>query len=96
MTEIIPAILVREFHELKSTLSRLVGVAETVQIDFCDGVYVPSKTWPYTQGITEEGEPVDNDFQKIINEEEGMPFWNDFEFEFHLMVKDAHKNFDKA
>ena len=94
MTEIIPAILVREFHELKSTLSRLVGVAETVQIDFCDGVYVPSKTWPYTQGITEEGEPVDNGFQKIINEEEGMPFWNDFEFEFHLMVKDAHKNFD--
>lgn len=95
MFEIIPAILVKKYDELKDTLSKLVGVVHTVQIDFCDGVFVPSKTWPYANGVTEEGEIVDYNFQKIINEEDGMPFWNEFEFELHLMVKEAHKNFDQ-
>lgn len=94
MFEIIPAILVKRFDELKDTLSKLEGVVHTVQIDFCDGIFVPSKTWPYTEGVNEDGEIRDYNFQKIINEEDGMPFWNQFEFELHLMVKEAHKNFD--
>ena len=31
---------------------------------------------------------------KIINEEEGLPFWEEFDFEFDLMVLNAHKQFD--
>ncbi len=89
MTEIIPAILVKRFDLLQETLANLVGIARTVQIDFCDGIYVPSKTWPYVAGLTEDGEFIDPDFVKIIEEEEGMPYWNEFEFELHLMVKDA-------
>ena len=29
-----------------------------------------------------------------MNEEEGMPFWEEFDFEFDLMVADAVENFD--
>lgn len=94
MFEIIPAILVNKFDDLRNTLSKLEGVVHTVQIDFCDGIFVPSKTWPYSDGVGEDGEILDYNFQKIINEEDGMPSWNQFEFELHLMVKEAHKNFD--
>jgi len=31
---------------------------------------------------------------RILDEEEGMPFWEDIDFEFDLMVLNAHKKFD--
>ena len=42
MTEVIPAILVDDFIELKEKLSQVVGLAKTVQIDICDGKFVKS------------------------------------------------------
>ncbi|MCC6323543.1 hypothetical protein IT400_01995, partial [Candidatus Nomurabacteria bacterium] len=36
----------------------------------------------------------DFEFQKIIREEEGLPYWEEFDFEFDLMVKNAVENFD--
>ncbi len=89
MTEIIPAILEKDFNEIKNKLTFLRGRARCVQIDFCDGVFVPNKTWPFVSGGFE-----DQDLQKIINEEEGLPFWEEFDFEFDLMVADAVENFD--
>ena len=89
MTEIIPAILEKSFEEIKNKLEFLCGRVQTVQIDFCDGVFVPNQTWPFASGGFE-----DSDFHKIINEEEGMPFWDEFDFEFDLMVADAVENFE--
>jgi len=89
MKEIVPAILEKDFGEIKNKLQFLRGRVRTVQIDFCDGVFVPNQTWPFASGGFE-----DSDFHKIINEEEGMPFWQDFDFEFDLMVADAIENFD--
>jgi|SRR3989344_6022076 len=89
MAEIIPAILEKNFNEIKNKLTFLRGRAKTVQIDFCDGLYVPNQTWPFASGGFN-----DYDFQKIINEEEGMPYWEDFDFEFDLMVENATENFD--
>ena len=31
---------------------------------------------------------------KIMNEEQGLPFWDEFDFELDLMVADAVENFD--
>ena len=45
-------------------------------------------------GLLQLGGFEDVDFQKIMNEEEGLPFWKDFDFEFDLMVVDALENFD--
>jgi ribulose-phosphate 3-epimerase len=89
MVEITPAILEKNFNEIKNKLTALRGSVKCVQIDVCDGVFVPSQSWPFSFGGFD-----DYDFRKIINEEEGMPFWEDFDFEFDLMVADAVENFD--
>ena len=89
MSEIIPAILEKNFNEIKNKLSALRTQTNCVHIDVCDGIAVPSQSWPFTSGGFE-----DFDFNKIMNEEEGMPFWEEFDFEFDLMVADAVENFD--
>ncbi|MEK7128055.1 MAG: hypothetical protein AAB933_00620 [Patescibacteria group bacterium] len=90
MTEVIASVLpFKTFEELKNKVGALRGVVKTIQIDFCDGVFVPSQTWPFTQGGFD-----DYEFQKIMNEEQGLPFWDEFDFELDLMVADAVENFD--
>lgn len=89
MSEIIPAILEKNLSEIKNKLAFLRGRTKCVQIDMCDGVFVPSQSWPFASGGFE-----DEDFIKIINEEEGLPYWSEFDFEFDLMVADAMENFD--
>ena len=92
MRDIVPAILEKDFGEIKNKLTFLRGKAKCVQLDFCDGVYVKNQTWPFVLGHL--GGFEDFDFQKIINEEEGLPYWEDFDFEFDLMMADAVENFD--
>ncbi len=89
MAEIIPAILEKNFSEVKNKLTSLREHARCVHIDICDGIAVENQTWPFSSGGFE-----DHNFTKIMNEEEGMPFWEDFDFEFDLMVADAVENFD--
>jgi ribulose-phosphate 3-epimerase len=89
MPEIVPAILEKDFSEIKNKLTFLRGKAKCVQLDFCDGLFVKNQTWPFATGGFE-----DFDFLKIIDEEKGLPFWDEFDFEFDLMVADAYKDFD--
>jgi ribulose-phosphate 3-epimerase len=90
MIEIIASVLpFRTFEELKNKIGSLRGVLPMIQLDFCDGVFVPSQTWPFTSGGFD-----DIDFQRIMNEEIGLPFWDEFDFEFDMMVSDAVENFD--
>src|SRR3989338_3419945 len=84
MNEIIPAILPKNYEELKNKIALVRGVALVVQVDICDGIFVKSVTWPF---------PDDQHFSAILNEEEGMPFWEDVDFELDLMVSDAVQNF---
>ena len=88
MAEITPAILEKDFREIKNKLTFLRGRSKCVQLDMCDGVFVPSQTWPFATGGFE-----DFDFLKIMNEEEGLPFWDEFDYELDLMVADAVENF---
>lgn len=87
MTEIIPAILAKNFDELKEKISFFREYTELVQIDVCDGKFVSTSSWPMNEGDEESTDP-------ILNEEEGMPYWTDVNFEFDLMVLDAHKYFE--
>jgi len=80
MIEIIPAILPENIEELREKMSRVSGLTSLVQIDVCDGKFVPRKSWPYVRGGMEE-------FTKITNEDEGFPFWDSLDFEVDLMVK---------
>lgn len=88
MTEIIPAVLPKDYEDLKNKISLVRGIAPLVQVDICDGVFVKSITWPFVSG------GLDEHFNRILNEEEGMPFWEDIDFELDLMVNDSVQNFD--
>ena len=89
MAEIIPAILPKNYEDMKDKIALVRGHAPLVQIDICDGIFVPNTTWPFSTGGGD-----DFYFQRIINEQEGMPFWEDLDFELDLMVSDAVTNFD--
>jgi|SRR3989344_5792383 len=83
MIEILPAILPRDYDDLAACLGALRGVTSVVQVDVVDGIFAPRVTWPY------------NDmgrFHRILAEEEGLPFWEDFSFEADLMVQSARRD----
>ncbi len=76
--EIIPAVLPQSFKELEEKLGLLQGVAKHAQIDVVDGHLAKGKTWPYRD--TES-------FEKIVQEEHGLPFWDTMDFQFDLMIE---------
>jgi ribulose-phosphate 3-epimerase len=78
--EIIPAILPKNFREIEEKIELIVGLSPLVQIDICDGKFVPSTTWPYWKQ--------DENFEQILREERGMPEWEKINYEFDLMVSE--------
>lgn len=86
--KIIPAILPADYPDLKKHLERVKGVTDFVQIDICNGTYTPSKTWPFTH-------TPDTYFDKMVSQEEGMPFWEDIDFEIDLMVMNPEEVYEK-
>ena len=93
--EIIPAILPKSYEDLKNKISLVKGLVSTVQIDICDGNFVKTVSWPYSAKAS-QGEPFELDqyAQNILNEREGMPFWEEIDYELDLMVSNAKDNFD--
>jgi len=105
MIEIIPAILPKNYEDLKNKIALVRGIIPVVQIDICDGIFIKNITWPFLSvgkrsdlenSKRSDLKETDTDlhFNKILNEEEGMPFWEDIDFELDLMVLDAVENFD--
>jgi len=47
--EIIPAIIPKSFEHLKSQLALVKGIVHLVQIDITDGIFAPTKTWPFVE-----------------------------------------------
>ena len=91
MIDIIPAILPKNYEDLKNKVALVRGIVPVVQIDICDGIFVKTVSWPFlSRGNSRD----DEHFNNIINEKEGMPFWEDIDFELDLMVADAIENFD--
>jgi len=76
--EIIPAILPRDFAELQEKASLVQDFVKTVQIDVCDGQFTPDPSWPYRKH--------DDSFNKILKEEDGLPGWQNLNFEIDLMA----------
>lgn len=76
---ILPAVLPQSLHELEELLSPLQDVARQVQVDVVDGTYAKGKTWPYRDRGT---------FERIVQEEHGLPFWDKIDYQFDLMIMD--------
>jgi len=77
--ELIPAIMPRSFSELREALETISGLAETVQIDVMDGIFVPEKSWPYTDGDYEG-------FLTLAEGRDSFPQHETVDFEADLMV----------
>ena len=98
MADIIPAILPKNYEDLKNKIALVCGTIPVVQIDICDGIFVKTVTWPFVAKAP-QGEPflnsdLDEHFRRILNEQEGLPFWEDIDFELDLMVANSVENFD--
>lgn len=78
MIEIIPAVMPTSTTDLQSKLAQVVGHAPVVQVDIMDGKFVKHVSWPYTED--------EEYFQGILNEDVGLPYWDQFDFEVDLMV----------
>jgi len=80
MTTVVPAIIPHKKEQIEEEIRKVSKFAKLIQIDISDGIFVPTKTWPYNN------QDIDY-FEKLKKEEEGWPMWEDVEFEIHLMVK---------
>ncbi len=78
MIEIIPAILPKSVTDLEVQLSHIQDLGGTVQVDMVDGVYAKNITWPYN---------APGSFDAFANGDEGIPFWQEFEFQFDVMAE---------
>lgn len=75
--EIIPAVVPQSFADLEEHLAKIKDIVRHVQVDVVDGHYARGKTWPYRDSGT---------FEKIVEQEHGLPFWDTLDFEFDLMI----------
>lgn len=78
MIEIIPAIMPHDMKDLEHRASLVQNYVNWIQIDVMDGNFVKPKTWPYKTNR--------ESFESILNEAEGLPFWEKVEYEIDLMV----------
>jgi ribulose-phosphate 3-epimerase len=84
--EIIPAVLPKSLDDLREHLELLRGAVRVVQVDVVDGRLAPGKTWPYKDSAS---------FEKIVTAEHGLPFWDELDFQFDLMIEDPLAQIDK-
>src|SRR3989344_8522581 len=77
--EIIPAVLPQSFKDLEAQLAPLAGIARQAQVDVVGGRYARGKSWPYRDRAS---------FERLVEQEHGLPFWDKIDFQFDLMVED--------
>lgn len=82
---VIPAIIPESYDYLQSRLRDLRRTVHRVQVDVMDGTYTRAASWPYT-GADRAA------FEAIRREDEGLPYWQDFDFEIDLMVREPEKH----
>ncbi len=83
---IVPGVLVQNYLDIQTQVGQVAELVPLVQLDICDGVFVKNKTWPYTGRDMRA-------YQDILNEDDGLPYWEQVNYELDLMVKNAHTQF---
>lgn len=87
MTQVIPAIITKNFKHLEDKIALVKDFVDYVQVDITDGKFTHNTTWPY---IGDEGE-----FAALVSEERGLPFWEEVDYEFHLMIEKPEEVVDQ-
>lgn len=84
---ILPAIIPESFEHLESQLIQVKGLVRSVQIDICDGRLTPNPSWPF---VEDRGE-----LAEVLEQQRGLPFWENFDFEFDLMVTNPAREYER-
>jgi ribulose-phosphate 3-epimerase len=87
-TKIIPALMPESFQDIHAHAALVRNHIRYMQIDIMDGNYVPEKTWPFFYKN-------DYDFEDLQREEKSLPFWEDLDYEFDLMIERPEKNLNE-
>ena len=85
--KIIPSAPFKSYEEIESLASKVAGKVDRIQIDVCDGKYVGSTSWPFT-------EYTKTDFEKLSQKKEldvYLPDWEDINYSVDLMVENPEK-----
>ena len=86
MIEIIPAIMPRSFQELREAAESVNGLVGTAQIDIMDGIFVPEKSWPYS-----EDEMM---LSALVKDDDGFPCLEELGYEIDLMIKKPEESIE--
>lgn len=88
MTQVIPAIIPKNFQLLRSEMGQVAELVDRVQVDIMDGRFTSEATWPYNEGREVER------FDEMVAQERGFPHWKDLQFEIDLMVEKPEQVID--
>ncbi|MBX4198554.1 hypothetical protein KW782_04465 [Candidatus Parcubacteria bacterium] len=87
MIEIIPAIMPESLEDLTEKAGLVAPYVKMVQLDIMDGRFVAPRTWPYFTN--------NYDFEALLTEDQGLPYWDKIDFEADLMVEKPEKVLDQ-
>ena len=79
------------YDDLVEKAERVRGFVPLAQVDIMDGIFVASKSWPYATG----GVRGDEHFVALSRQEEGMPYWDELDYEIDLMIAEPEKHIDE-
>jgi ribulose-phosphate 3-epimerase len=83
--KITPAILPHSYKGIEIPVERVLGAVTNIQIDIVDGHFSPNRTWLFNNKD-------EDTIEKIYEQEMGMPYWEELNYELDLMVKDPVKH----
>jgi pentose-5-phosphate-3-epimerase len=94
--KIIPAILVQKWNEIEKEAKRFADakIVEKVQIDFCDGKFVPNTTWPFVEKEDLSNfEKIKNNFENNKDAEIYLPEWETLSYAADIMCENPIQYF---
>lgn len=87
MTQVVPAIIPKDFNHMHGQVVQVKDYVDRVQVDIMDGRFAPEPSWPFKN---DHGE-----FEALLSQREGLPFWKEVTYEFDLMVENPEEIFDE-
>ena len=91
--KIIPAVLEKDYLEIERKIDSVSVDTDIVHIDICDGLMTSQKTWPYSQYSNNRIEE-NSVLKDLLNEDIGLPHWENIDYEFDLMIKNPDLHTD--
>lgn len=77
MVEVLPAILEKTFGPIQDKAGKLNGLATSVHLDICDGIFVPETSWQEQERLSELDDTVKFDLHLMVAKpEQWVKRWN--------------------